>query len=229
VNTARSAGVSIYEFPDDGTSAVVDQSAKDSGATISSDTVAPSSQDPPGLLEPNPDEDDFFRTFIASQIDEFLPVVDENGSTEHAETQIVDMFTKALNGVNASQSTNGAGLVPLESTGPPTRPGPGGETPCNSDETNISSDDSQHPSNKQRLAKPQEFSSTEDGSSTAETDESVSASGTGEKRCWTSLAVLVSLDSNPACLSSEDDDNSRKRTSSSKRKRAAESHVTMST
>jgi hypothetical protein len=56
VNIARSADVSIYEFPDDDTSTVVDQSAKDSGATISSDTVAQSFQDPPGLLEPNHDE-----------------------------------------------------------------------------------------------------------------------------------------------------------------------------
>ena len=46
VNTARSAGVSIYEFLDDDTSTVVDQSAKDSGAAISSDTTAQSDEDP---------------------------------------------------------------------------------------------------------------------------------------------------------------------------------------
>jgi hypothetical protein len=78
------------------------------------------------------DDDEIFREFIASQIGDLLPAVDENG-TKDAETQRVDMSTIGLNGVNASLSTNSAGLAPLESTGPSARPGPGGDTPCSSD------------------------------------------------------------------------------------------------
>jgi hypothetical protein len=163
MNNANSAGVDLYNVDtSDNTSTVVDQSAKDSEAAIPNNIAAPNSQDPPLLLELNP-EDNEFCEYLAVEV---------NNSTEHTETQLIDSAARALSKVNTFQDAN----APPATTGTYPRQG-SVEAPCRSDESDSSS---QLLPKEHRPAKPQEHRSAKHNSSPAEADESIPALGTGE-------------------------------------------------
>jgi hypothetical protein len=76
MNNANSTSVDLYNIDTpNNTSIVVDWSTKDSEVAIPNNIVAPNSQDPPLLLEPNPKDNEFYE-YLAIELNNNIEYIE---------------------------------------------------------------------------------------------------------------------------------------------------------